>query len=96
MATYDAAGVTMQSTDASRDLADLLDKLVSIDLDLEPIRKMDGDASRLEFVAGQTIGRACEILRGAIDELRDVIYKIDGAAYLAPESDPPLESRNSL
>lgn len=78
---------TEVKADHSRDLAGLLDKLVAVDLDLEPIRKMVGDATQPETGAVTVpIAQACDVLRSAIADLRDLVHQIDGAAYLHAET----------
>jgi hypothetical protein len=78
---------TRLEPDHSRDLAGLLDKLVAVDLDLEPIRKMVEDAAQVKPArADDAIAQACDVLRSAITDLRDLIHQIDGSAYLHAET----------
>ena len=78
---------TQVEADHSRDLAGLLDKLVAVDLDLEPICKMVGDATQPETgPATVSIAQACDVLRSAIADLRDLVHQIDGSAYLHAET----------
>jgi len=66
-------------------LAALLDKLVAVDLDLEPICRIRGDGDSLSLAsAHDAIAEACDILRSAIGDLRDIIHKVDGLTYLLP------------
>jgi hypothetical protein len=71
-------------------LAALLDKLVAVDLDLEPICRIRGDGDSLSgdslslVSAHDAIAGACDTLRSAIGDLRDIIHKVDGLTYLLP------------
>ena len=60
----------------SAGLAALLDKLVAVDLDLSPICR--GSEEGPLIAAGDAIADACDILRSAIADLRNIIHQIDG------------------
>jgi hypothetical protein len=69
----------------SERLAVLLDKLVAVDLDLEPICRIHGNGDSLSLAsAHDAIAGACDTLRSAIGDLRDIIHHIDGLNYLLP------------
>jgi hypothetical protein len=60
----------------SREFEVLLDKLVAIQMDLEPV--CSSGRVRLPEVASQrSIAEACEVLRSAIADIRATIYQID-------------------
>ena len=63
--------------------AALLDKLVAVDLDLEPICRVGLEA--LPVVAAAAIADACDVLRSAIADLRNIIHQVDGLAYMPSE-----------
>jgi hypothetical protein len=78
---------TRLEADQSKDLAGLLDKLVAVDLDLESILKMAEEAAQVEpAAANDAIAQACDVLRSAITDLRDLIHQTDGSAYLHAET----------
>ena len=69
----------------SERLAVILDKLVMVDLDLEPICRIHGDGDGLSLAtAHDAIAGACDTLRSAIGDLRDIIHQVDGLKYLLP------------
>jgi hypothetical protein len=55
----------------------LLDKLVAVQIDLEPICANGRTATEIFGLAG-TIADACKVLHSAIADLRSVIHQIDG------------------
>jgi hypothetical protein len=67
----------------------LLDKLVAVQMDLEPICGVGKERARvaasLEAIAG-----ACEVLHSAIADVRNIIYQADGLMDL-PEAVPALD-----
>jgi hypothetical protein len=64
-----------RSADSLR-LGALLDQLVAVQLDLEPICKVDPhDAAGMR---GDLVGQACKELRSAIVDLRGIIERLDG------------------
>ena len=65
----------------TRELADILDRLVSVDLDLEPICRVTTDPTELA-VAADSIASARDTLRAAIRDLREIVHHIDGGRYL--------------
>jgi hypothetical protein len=69
----------------SERLAVLLDKLVAVDLDLEPICRIRGDGDSLSLAsAHDAIAEACDILRSAIGDLSEIIRAVDGRKYQLP------------
>ena len=69
--------------------AALLNKLVAVDLDLEPICRVGLEALPV-IAAADAIAEACDVLRSAIADLRNIIYQVDGLAYLPSEGAPAL------
>jgi hypothetical protein len=69
--------------------AALLDKLVAVDLDLEPICRIGLEALPV-VAAADAIADACDVLRSAIADLRNIIYQVDGLTYLPSEGAPAL------
>jgi hypothetical protein len=64
----------------------LLDKLVAVQMDLEPICGVGGE--RAQIVASRdTIADACRVLRSAIADVRNIIHQADGLLDL-PEAVP--------
>jgi hypothetical protein len=57
----------------------LLDKLVAVQMDLEPICKAQHAEGSPASAQSNTIAEACEILHLAMADLRDVIQQIDGS-----------------
>lgn len=67
---------------SSPSLEALLDKLVAVRMDLEPI--CGGDKERARVVASlDSIANACEVLNSAIADVRNIIGQVDGM------NDPP-------
>jgi hypothetical protein len=64
-------------------LAALLDKLVAVDLDLKPICRIRAEGVGVSS-AHDAIAGACDILRSAIGDLREIIHRVDGTKYLLP------------
>jgi len=60
-----------------------------VDLDLSPICR--GSEEGLLVAAGDAIADACDILRSAIADLRNIIDQIDGLTYLLPAGRPQQE-----
>jgi hypothetical protein len=80
---------TKQATagsDHSARLAILLDKLVAIDLDLKPIRRGSDEGPLI--MAADAIAEACDILRSAIEDLRNIIHEVDGLTHLPRHASP--------
>jgi hypothetical protein len=67
--------------------AALLDKLVAVDWDLEPICGVDLGALPV-IAAANAIAEVCDVLRLAIADLCNIIYQVDGLNYLPPEAAP--------
>jgi len=58
-------------------LGTLLDKLVAVQMDLEPV--CGAGKERAQIVASlASIEDACEVLRSAIADVRDIIHQVDG------------------
>jgi len=69
-------------------LTSMIDKLVAIQLDLKPL--CDDTGSRIqEATAHATIVEACEVLQSAIDDLKQVIFTLEGLPGMA---EPPSSS----
>jgi hypothetical protein len=63
-------------------LAALLDKLVAVDLDLKPICRIRAEGVGVSLAsAHDAIAGACDILRSAIGDLREIIHRVK---YLLP------------
>ena len=60
-----------------RRLTSMIDKLVAVQLDLKPLC---GDAGNRvqEATAHTNIVEACEVLQSAIDDLKQVIFSLEG------------------
>jgi hypothetical protein len=90
----------LASPHASKRLQNLLDKLVAVRMDLERTRRT-GTADASVVVSLELITGACEILRSAAVDVRNIIHQNDGygestplAAYLStcePESETSLQ-----
>ena len=76
----------MAGSDHSARLAALLDKLVAIDLDLKPIRRGSDEGPLI--MAADAIAEACDILRSAIEDLRNIIHEVDGLTHLPGHASP--------
>ena len=58
-------------------LTSMIDKLVAVQLDLKPL--CDDAGSRIqEATAHTTIVEACDVLQSAIDDLKQVIFSLEG------------------
>ncbi len=58
-------------------LEQLLDKLVAVQLDLNPLCGTTADTARAAATPN-AIAAACEILQSAVADLRDLIYEVEG------------------
>jgi hypothetical protein len=58
-----------------RRLTSMIDKLVAVQLDLKPL--CDDTGSKIQE-AHITIVEACEVLQSAIDDLKQVIFSLEG------------------
>ena len=67
----------------------LLDKLVAVQMDLEPICGVGKERARVA-ASLEAIADACEVLRSAIADVRNIIYQADGLMDL-PEAVPALD-----
>ena len=73
-------------------LTSMIDKLVAIQLDLKPL--CDDTGSRIqEATAHATIVEACEVLQSAIDDLKQVIFTLEGLPGMVEP--PSLSARES-
>jgi hypothetical protein len=71
---------------SSKQLRTLLDKLVAVQMDLEPVCGLKG--ARVSVVlARDAITTACEVLRSAVADLGKIIYQVDELIDL-PEAAP--------
>jgi hypothetical protein len=67
----------------------LLDKLVAVQMDLEPVCGVG--TARAQVVASlAAIADACSVLRSAIADVRNIIHQADGLMDL-PEAVPALD-----
>ena len=67
----------------------LLDKLVAVQIDLEPV--CGAGTERTQLVASlAAIADACSVLRSAIADVRNIIHQADGLMDL-PEAVPALD-----
>jgi hypothetical protein len=64
----------------------LLDKLVAVQIDLEPVCGL-GTATAQVVASLESIADACSVLRSAIADVRNIIYQADGLIEL-PEAMP--------
>jgi hypothetical protein len=55
----------------------LLDKLVAVQMDLEPVCGI-GNARAQVVASRKSITEACHVLRSAIADVRDIIHQADG------------------
>jgi len=60
-----------------RRLTSMIDKLVAVQLDLKPLCADTGTKIQ-EATAHITIVEACEVLQSAIDDLKQVIFSLEG------------------
>jgi hypothetical protein len=73
----------------SRRFEALLDKLVAVQMDLEPV--CGGGHGRAQVDASlAAIADACHVLRSAIADVRNIIFQADGLMDL-PEAVPALD-----
>lgn len=78
---------TSNAVDRAR-LDTLIDKLVSVQLDLKPLCRNDG-ASLQPRQAAATIAAACAMLQSGIEDLREVIHALGDLEETRPASLPP-------
>ena len=67
----------------------LLDKLVAVQMDLEPVCGVGTERAQVAASLG-SIADACEVLRSAIADVRGIIHQADGLMDL-PEAVPALD-----
>ena len=75
-----------ESSVNSAQLASLLDKLVAVHLDLEPLCGKHPDRSQVAATP-QAIAAVCEVLQSAIADLRNIIGQLDGLTNLPRAAD---------
>ena len=73
-------------------LTSMIDKLVAVQLDLKPLCDDTGNKI-LEATAHATIVEACEVLQSAIDDLKQVIFTLEGLPGMVES--PSLSTRES-
>jgi hypothetical protein len=65
--------------------------------DLEPICRLRRDRDSLPLAsAHDAIAGACQILRSAIGDLRDIIHHSDGLKYLLPAIDMQQDRKSAV
>ena len=67
----------------------LLDKLVAVQMDLEPVCGVGTERAQVVATLA-SIADACHVLRSAIADVRNIIYQVDGLMDL-PEPVPALD-----
>jgi hypothetical protein len=79
----------LESADRSR-LTAMIDKLVAVQLDLKPMCDEPGNRVQ-EKTAQTTIAEACDVLQSAIEDLRQVIFRLDGFSDLVELPPSPMQ-----
>lgn len=75
-------------------LAALIDKLVAVQLDLKPL--CDDAGSKIQGVTAQTVvAGACEVVQSAIDDLKQVIFRLEGFAGMVESRPSSMKERGS-
>ena len=77
--------------DRSR-LAAMIDKLVAVQMDLKPLCGNPGSKFQ-EAQAQSAIAEACKVLQSAIDDLKQVIFRLEGFSGMA--ASPPSSTKGS-
>jgi hypothetical protein len=67
----------------------LLDKLVAVQMDLEPVCGVGTERARV-VASIEAIANACHVLRSAIADVRNIIHQADGLMELS-EAVPALD-----
>jgi hypothetical protein len=81
------------AVDRSR-LTSMIDKLVAVQLDLKPL--CDDTGSKIqEATARVSIVEACDVLQSAIDDLKQVIFSLEGLAGMAESPSPSTKKGGS-
>jgi hypothetical protein len=75
-----------ESSVNSARLASLLDKLVAVHLDLEPLCGTPTERPQVAATP-QAIAEACDVLQSAIADLRNIICQLDGLTNLPRAAD---------
>lgn len=70
-------GQTVRSAVNSGVLGALLDKLVAIQMDLEPVCGSGGNRAPI-LTSPEAIASACDVLHSAIADMRNIIGQLDG------------------
>jgi hypothetical protein len=76
MESYSFRELGSSRDSASKRLEALLDKLVAVQIDLEPVCAISTARARA-VVSLQLIDGACEILRSAVEDVRNIIHQVD-------------------
>ena len=76
-------GLGSSRDSASKRLETLLDKLVAVQIDLEPVCGISTARARV-VVSLELIDGACEILRSAVEDVRNIIYQVDACGESQP------------
>jgi hypothetical protein len=84
-----------QSTPFDRSqVAALIDKLVAVQLDLKPL--CDDSGSKVQQAKAQTvIAEACEVLQSAIDDLKQVVFRLEGFSGMVESSPSSMKESGS-
>jgi hypothetical protein len=61
----------------SRRFEALLDKLVAVEMDLEPVCGVAGESAPV-VASVDAVGDACDVLRAAIADVRNIICQVNG------------------
>jgi hypothetical protein len=69
----------------ANELANLLDTLIAVDLELEPLGRAVGSAYPARATVAASIRQTCDVLRSSIADLRSIILDAEGLSYLPPE-----------
>jgi hypothetical protein len=70
-----------EGTTNSARLEALLDKLVAVQMDLEPTCRVSGEGAPAG-AASNAIAEACKVLHSAMADLRNIIQQVDGSTDL--------------
>lgn len=79
----------LRGSDKSGRFEALLDKLVAVQMDLEPVCGIGTQRAQL-VSPHDAIADACHVLRSAIADVRNIIHQADGLMDL-PEAVPALD-----
>jgi hypothetical protein len=73
-------------------LTAMIDKLVAVQMDLKPLCESAGSTIR-EPRDHTTVSEACVVLQSAIDDLKQVIFQLEGFSEMAES--PPSSTQGS-